>query len=256
MASLPMRIETQSRTDRGVVRELNEDRFHAAEADGIWAVADGMGGMARGDWAAAAVTDAIAAAPPAPDFDTAILHVAEAIRTANATIMQESAARGAQMGTTIVALIVRDRQFGVLWTGDSRAYILRDRTLHRLSRDHSQVQELIDGGIITPEAAATHPLRHVLTRAVGISEPVEIDLVQDRVLPGDVFFLCSDGVHGVIDESEIAHHLDDIDNPATADALVAQCIARGAPDNLTFIAVVASEPTLLLLDGAFAGNTP
>jgi serine/threonine protein phosphatase PrpC len=75
------------------------------------------------------------------------------------------------------------------------------------------------------------------------------------VLPGDIFFLCSDGVHGVIDESEIAQHLGDIDNPATADAMVAECISRGAPDNLTFIAVVASEPTLLLLDGEFANGT-
>jgi serine/threonine protein phosphatase PrpC len=250
-----MRIDSLARTDRGVVRELNEDSFHAAEANGIWAVADGMGGMARGDWAAAAVTDAIAASPEAADFDGAVLNIAEAIRAANARIIQESADRGAQMGTTVVALIVRDRQFAVLWTGDSRAYILRDRTLHRLTRDHSQVQELIDGGIITAEVAATHHLRHVLTRAVGISEPVDIDLVQDRVLPGDIFFLCSDGVHGVIDESEIAQHLGDIDNPATADAMVAECISRGAPDNLTFIAVVASEPTLLLLDGEFANGT-
>lgn len=248
MAIIALRTDTQALTDVGVVREINEDRYHAAEADGIWAVADGMGGMARGDWAAAAVIDAIAAAPATGDFDTATLAVAEAIRAANTRIIAESAARGAQMGSTIVALAIRDRQFGVLWTGDSRAYLLRGDALHRLTRDHSQVQELIDSGVITAEAAATHPLRHVLTRAVGIDEPVGIDLVSDKVLPGDVFLLCSDGLHGVIGEDEIAAYLRNVDSDDIAAAMVARCIERGAPDNVTLIAVAASEPTLLRFD--------
>lgn len=245
MPTIPLRTDSQALTDTGVVRELNEDRFHAAEADGLWAVADGMGGMARGDWAATAIIDAIAAAPVTGDFDTLLLAVAEAIRAANVRIVNESAERGAQMGSTIVALAIRDRKFGVLWTGDSRAYLLRDNELHQITRDHSQVQELIDGGIISAEEATRHPLRHVLTRAVGISEPVEIDLVSDQVLPGDVFLLCSDGLHGVVSDAEIAAYLRTIEKTDVAGAMVARCIERGAPDNVTLIAIVASEPTLL-----------
>ncbi len=242
---IPLRTETQAVSDTGLVREVNEDRFHDGSGYGIWAVADGMGGMARGDWASTAVIDAIAALPPVEDFDTAIIAVAESIRAANAVILAESTARGKQMGTTIVALVVLDRKFGVLWTGDSRVYLLRSGQLHRLTRDHSQVQELVDSGLITQDAAAMHPLRNVLTRAVGISDPVEIDLVSDTVLAGDVFLLCSDGLYGCIPDEEIADYLRRIEQDGTAASMVAKCLERGAPDNVTLVTVMASEPTLL-----------
>ncbi len=251
---IPLRTEWQALTDTGLVREHNEDRYCASEALGVWAVADGMGGLARGDWAASAVVEAITALDRVEDFDAMTAAVADAIRRANAAVLAESQARGAQMGTTVVALTVRDRRFGVIWAGDSRAYLLRNGALHQLSRDHSQVQELIDRDLLTVEGAATHPLRHVLTRAVGVADPLELDMVADTLMPGDVFLLCSDGLHGVIDEREIAAQLDGIENNDAAGAMVARCIERGAPDNVTVVTIVATEPTLLHFGSMTAGS--
>lgn len=242
---IPLRTEWHALTDTGLVRQHNEDRYLAAEGLGVWVVADGMGGMARGDWAAAAVVDAIAGLQRVEDLDAMLAAVGDAIRSANARVLTESVATGAQMGTTVVTLTVRDRRFGVVWAGDSRAYLLRDGTLHQLSRDHSQVQELIDRQLLTPQDAATHPLRHVLTRAVGVAEPLELDMVTDSVHPDDVFLLCSDGLHGVIDAPEIAAELRRIGSSDAAGTMVARCLERGAPDNVTVITVVATEPTLL-----------
>ena len=245
---IPLRTEWQAVTDTGLVREHNEDRYCASAALGVWAVADGMGGLARGDWAATAVVAAIDALSRIDDFDAMMAATAAAIRDANTHVLAESQARGTQMGTTVVALMIRNRRFGVLWAGDSRAYLLRDRQLYQLSRDHSQVQELIDRGLLTPAAAATHPLRHVLTRAVGVAEPLELDMVSDDIQPGDMFLLCSDGLHGVIDDAEITAQLETIDSRDVGGTLVARCIERGAPDNVTVVTVVASEPTLLHFD--------
>ena len=242
---IPLRTEWQAVTDTGLVREHNEDRYCAAAGLGLWAVADGMGGLARGDWAATMVVEAIDGLQRVDDFEAMLSATAAAIRAANTKIYAESQARGTQMGSTVVVLMVRDRRFALLWAGDSRAYLLRDRHLHQLSRDHSQVQELIDRGLLTPAAAATHPLRHVLTRAVGVAEPLELDTISDAIAPGDVFLLCSDGLHGVIDEAEIVAQLETIDSTEVAGAMVARCLERGAPDNVTVVTIVASEPTLL-----------
>ncbi len=251
---IPLRTEWQALTDTGKVREHNEDRYLAAEALGVWVVADGMGGLARGDWAATAVVDAIAGLTRLEDFDAMAAAVADAIRTANARVLAESVARGTQMGTTVVSLIVRDRRFAVIWAGDSRAYLLRNGHLHQVSRDHSQVQELIDRDLLTLEAAATHPLRHVLTRAVGVAEPLDLDMVSDTLLAGDVFLLCSDGLHGVIDEGEITAQLASIESSDALGAMVARVLERGAPDNVTVISVVATEPTLLHFGSIAAGS--
>ncbi len=252
---IPLRTEWQAVTDTGLVRQLNEDRYFASEAAGVWAVADGMGGHARGDWAAAAVVDGLATLAPVDDFDALLAHVADTIRSANGRIVAEAQATGAQMGSTVVALVVRDRRFGVIWAGDSRAYLLRNGALYRLSRDHSQVQELIDRDLLTIEGATTHPLRNVLTRAVGVAEPLELDMVTDVLLPDDVFMLCSDGLYGCISDQEIAAQLKRHDQDDAIGAMVAHCLERGAPDNVTAITIVATEPTLLHFGSLTAGST-
>jgi serine/threonine protein phosphatase PrpC len=138
-----------------------------------------------------------------------------------------------------------------LWAGDSRAYLLRAGRLHRLTRDHSQVQEMIDRGLIAPEAAAGHPMGHVLSRAVGVEPSVEVASVIDTAADGDVFLLCSDGLHGVLTDDEIAAVLDRAqpDVPAT---LIRHCLARGAPDNVTIVTVALDETTALIFQPADA----
>ena len=253
---IPLKTEWQALTDTGLVREVNEDRYCASDTIGLWAVADGMGGMARGDWAAATLIDALNALPRHEDADAMVSATAEAVQQANRAIVIESAARGAQMGTTVVALIIRERRFTVLWVGDSRAYLRRDGQLHQLTRDHSQVQELIDRGVLDAAAAATHPLRNVITRAVGIGEPLTIDAITDTLLPDDQFLLCSDGLHGVVADAEIDAILARHEARDATRALVDRCHALGAPDNVTLVLVTASESTLIRFGSELSRAVP
>lgn len=242
---IPLRAEGLGVTDTGLVREINEDRFLASDAAGLWAVADGMGGLSRGDRAAAAVTASLAALPNGGDLEAAVANAAAAVQAAGAAIHAEAAAHDVRMGTTLVAMLVRDRRFAVLWCGDSRAYLLRDHCLHRLTRDHSQVQQLIDAGLVQPHEAEVHPLRHVLTRAVGTEPAAQLDMVSDVLRPGDLFLLCSDGLHGLVTDAELMTALVRPDLSAAAAELVALCRTRGAPDNITLVTVLVHEPTLL-----------
>ena len=244
----PFRIESWAKTHEGRVRDHNEDSFCAMERQGLWAVADGMGGHEGGEWASAKLVEKLEAIELPEAFDAACDAVAEAIRAANRAILAEAQRRGKQMGSTIVVLLVQDQSFAVLWVGDSRAYRLRDGELEQLSRDHSQVQEMVDRGILRPEDAAGHPMGHILSRAVGVREEVEVDKVAGEVQPGDIFLLCSDGLHGYVEEREIARRLRGSPERAP-DELVELTLANGAPDNVTVVAVWASDPTLLSLPG-------
>lgn len=239
-----LRIEEDANSNVGCVRSANEDSYLASLRDQVWIVADGMGGHANGKMASNAIVDAVAAAEIPEELVPACEAVSTAIHSANALIFEEAQAAGQQMGSTVVGLVIRDRQFAILWAGDSRAYVYRDRQLHQISRDHTQVQEMIDRGLMRPEDAEGHPMGHVLARAVGVQPVLEIDAVVDEALPGDIFLLCSDGLHGVLSDEEIVALLAQNGRLATA-ALIDACIARGAPDNVSVILVSATEPTTL-----------
>ena len=247
MAFAPFRIESWGRTHEGRVRDHNEDSYCAKEPQGLWAVADGMGGHEGGEWASAKLIDKLDAIELPKEFDQARPLIAEAIRDANRVILREARERRKRMGSTIVTLLVHDRHYAVLWVGDSRAYLLRDGQLIQLSRDHSQVQEMVDRGIMRPEDAVGHPMGHILSRAVGVTEEVKVDEVTGEVQPGDVFLLCSDGLHGYVDEKEIARLLGRGTPEQASQELVELTLQNGAPDNVTVVAVWASEPTLLSL---------
>jgi serine/threonine protein phosphatase Stp1 len=245
MAVTSLRIEWYAATDLGAVRRVNEDNYFAAADRGVWAVADGMGGMARGDWASQRVIAALDAMPYQADLPVALDGVVRALHEANAAILAESEHHGARMGTTAVVLAVRDGVFTVAWVGDSRAYLLRGGHLHRLTRDHSQVQDLVDNGVIAAADAGRHPLRNVLTRAVGVQADLAVDTITDTLAGDDVVLLCSDGLHGVIGEAEMAEMLARQAPAAAAAEMIELCHARGAPDNITLVTVVAEEVTLV-----------
>ena len=247
MEFAPFRIESGARTHEGRVRDHNEDSYCAKEPQGLWAVADGMGGHEGGEWASAKLVEKLDEIELPKDFDQARELVAEAIRKANRAILVEARNRGKQMGSTIVALLVHEQEYAVVWVGDSRAYLLRDGELRQLSRDHSQVQEMVDRGIMKPEDAINHPMGHILSRAVGVRDEVQVDQVTGDVVPGDVFLLCSDGLHGYVDEKEIARLLARGSPERASEELVELTLQNGAPDNVTVIAVWASDPTLLSL---------
>ena len=246
-----IRLESAARTHEGRVRTHNEDG-HVARDEGLWAVADGMGGHEGGDWASARIVRELGRVALDSGFEAACAAAGEAILAANGQIVAEAKKRGKSMGSTVVLLVVAGKSYAVLWVGDSRAYLMRGGRLTQLSRDHSQVQEMVARGMMTAEQAEGHPMGHILSRAVGVQAEVEVDRVDGEVQPGDIFLLCSDGLHGVAGDAEIAGHLAR-EAPARAlDQLVDLTLAKGAPDNVTGIAVWAGEPTLL----SFADSKP
>ena len=243
--SAAFRIASVAATHPGLVRRVNEDRHCERTADGLWVVADGMGGHAFGDWAANAVVQALDSVAVPPDFDAAVQAVADGIHSANRRIWAEAQRRGQQMGSTVVVLLVQGDRFAALWVGDSRAYLLRDAMLVPLTRDHSQVQEMVDRGLTAPEEAVNHPRGHVLARAIGVGARIAVDVVADTVEAGDRFLLCSDGLSGQVPDSGLATIMAAPGQSVAIEALIARALAAGAPDNVTAILVWAQEITRL-----------
>ena len=241
----PLRIESWAKTHEGRVRARNEDSHVARDGDGLWAVADGMGGHEGGEWASGRIVEELEAIDTKGDFEAVCAAAAEAIRAANGSILAEARNRGKQMGSTVVALLNQGTLYAILWVGDSRAYLMRGGALAQLSRDHSQVQEMVARGLMKPEQAIGHPMGHILTRAVGVQADVEVDRLDGELQAGDIFLLCSDGLHGVVGDGEIAGHLAREAPGEALEHLVELTLAKGAPDNVTAIAIWVSEPTLL-----------
>jgi serine/threonine-protein phosphatase Stp1 len=238
--SVQFRISSVAATHLGLVRRINEDRHAERTADGLWVVADGMGGHAFGDWAAHAVVQAIESVEIPAAFDAAVQAVADGVHSANRRIWAESQRREQQMGSTVVVLLVHGDRFAALWVGDSRIYLRRADMLVPLTRDHSQVQEMVDRGLISPEEAADHPRGHVLARAVGVGARIAVDVVTDVVEPGDRYLLC-----GQVADPELGAILGLPDQSEAIEALVSRALDRGAPDNVTAILVGVQETTRL-----------
>jgi serine/threonine protein phosphatase PrpC len=221
------------------VRSENEDSLFSAAGHGVWLVADGMGGHENGAFASNAIVEAVADATGAETMDELRATVTEAVFAANRRILDKSAELGAQMGSTVVILLVRGDEFAVLWAGDSRAYVHRGGRFSALTRDHTHVEDMLQRGLLTDDEAARHPMKHVLTRGVGVEADLKLDCVTGGLRPDDLLLLCSDGLHAFVEDQEIAAILA-AKGPAACDDLIRACLERGAPDNVT-VALVAAE---------------
>ncbi|MGJ4843304.1 MULTISPECIES: PP2C family protein-serine/threonine phosphatase [unclassified Leifsonia] len=230
------------RSDVGAVRRVNEDSMIAA--DPVFAVADGMGGHARGDAASQTAVESLARTLPAGTRPTPE-EVIAAIDEANAAVRSLSSADEsgvAVAGTTLTGVVrVRvqetlDEQWMVVNIGDSRVYLWDGRALTRLSVDHSAVQELVDAGLITEAQAAVHPERNVITRALGAEDFVDTDSLLLPVTGRQTFLICSDGLTKELSDETIARILAD-GGADIADRLVDAAIAAGGRDNVTVVVV-------------------
>lgn len=228
-----------SRTHVGKVRQENEDAFISRPSKGVWVVADGMGGLSNGRFASQSIVEEIGAMQASGSLGEICAAVADAVARANAKVHAAGAAIK-QMGSTVVCLVADEHEFAVLWAGDSRAYLLRGNQLIVLTRDHTQVEDLVQRGQMSVEDAAKHPMKHVLSRAVGVNETVELDGVRERFQPGDVILLCSDGLSGVVPETDIAAILG-AKGLEACDDLIAASLDRGAPDNVTVTLVAPGQ---------------
>ena len=232
-----MRLECGYRTDIGRVRETNEDSGYAGEH--VWVVADGMGGHAAGDVASALVVEQVAT------LDTlasrTVADVVRAVEAANHAILAYGSAnptsRGLGSTVTGVADIVVDGgpRWAVFNVGDSRVYHLAEGTLRQVTVDHSEVDELVRDGVLTPEQARVHPGRHVITRSLGSRGMPEVDVWLRPQRPGERFLLCSDGLNGEITDDEIARLASEGDPEQAAGRLVDAALAAGGHDNVTVL---------------------
>ena len=234
-----MRFECASRTNVGLKRKINEDSLFVDSERGLWAVADGMGGHDAGEVASATVVEALRNLPRVENLDELASAATDALAGANRQLIDLARSSGSQqsIGTTVVGIAIADGDFRCFWMGDSRAYRFRDGYLSRISRDHSLVQKLIDAGMLSPEDAEHHENANVVTRAVGVSEQVEVDVVSGDAVPGDQFLLASDGLTRVVEDDEIASELQSSSPDQAADKLIELVLSRGAPDNVTIVIV-------------------
>lgn len=225
-------------THPGAVRPRNEDNLVDRPDLGLWAVADGAGGHGSGDVASTAIAESLGSIPPGLSAAEMLAQVRLRLTAVHAELQARAVARGqgGVIASTIVVLLVRGTHFAALWAGDSRIYLLRGGQLHRITHDHSLVQEMVDAGTLSAEQAERHPQANVITRAVGAEGPLELDKVADRLHPGDRFMLCSDGVFKELAEAEIAAHLA---RGAEAGELVERAVAAGGRDNVTVVVVQA-----------------
>jgi len=232
-----MRFDCASRTNVGLKRSINEDSILVETNRGLWAVADGMGGHEAGEIASTMVTDALRCLPPNADIDELAGQAVEAVRQVNRELIDLARSSDSKrtIGTTIVGLAIVDGTFRCFWMGDSRVYLLRDGEIGRLTHDHSLVQNLVDAGMLSPDEAETHENANLITRAVGVAEDCEVDIVSGEVRPGDQFVLASDGLTRVVRDQELAEELQRGSPDEVADRLIDTVLARGAPDNVSLI---------------------
>lgn len=237
----PFRFRSIASTHPGMVRKLNEDACLDRPEVGLWAVADGMGGHDAGDLASETVIQSLAGVSA---FDSAFAFrrgVRMALLAANEELRRKADEQmSGVIGSTVVTLIAHGGHYACMWAGDSRAYLLRDDRLERVTRDHSLVQEMISAGAIEESQIRFHPRANVVTRAVGADTRLDLDGVYGRIQPGDRFLLCSDGVGAVLTDGELEAHMRGSALQDAAGSLLRNCLARGAPDNVTLLLVEAA----------------
>jgi serine/threonine-protein phosphatase Stp1 len=230
-------FECISRTHVGLRRKVNEDSVMVRTDHGMWAVADGMGGHEAGDVASQKVAEALASLPDGRDLDDVTDTAVSALDDVNAELIRlaRSDHRPRTIGSTVVGLAIREGQYRCFWAGDSRAYRIRGNAIERLTRDHSLVQGLIDAGMLSREEAKDHPDANVITRAVGASENLDVEIAAGDAQPGDQFLLASDGLTRLVEDDELASIISSWPAGEAADTLIDAVLARGAPDNVSLI---------------------
>ena len=248
-------FETSARSAIGLVRQGNEDSGFVSPQ--LIAVADGMGGHAAGEVAsriAVEVLQSLTSALISTEIDEdsvedLLMHSLHSIDSEISVVTDEDLDKRG-MGTTLTALLIRDKYISLLHVGDSRCYRLRGNTLEQLSNDHTVIQELLDQGAISPAEAVEHPQRSMLTQALRGDGDVTPVLQMYEIKKGDRYLLCSDGLSGVLTEKEIKIGLKKSNKDEAVKFLVDATYVNGAPDNVTvLIADISDEaktkPTLI-----------
>lgn len=236
-------FETGQHTDVGCRRSVNEDSFLSRPDWGLWVVSDGMGGHAAGDFASQTIVEELNSIGVTASPEDLQARFFERITRANGTIYAHAASlqRGA-IGATLVALLVHGEDYACIWSGDSRIYLLRRGELVQQTQDHTELKMLLDSGAITPEEAQNWPRKNVITRAIGVTDTPQCDVVSGKLVLDDVFILCSDGLTEHLEDAEIAQFAGTLPPKEACDAMIQLTLERGAKDNVTVIAMRCLPP--------------
>jgi len=251
--------EAHGKTDVGRKRQHNEDAMLVDPALGLYIVADGMGGHAAGEVASARSVEVVRqhlatnrsilkdlekdANQAARAAAASLVEVAVQRACADIYKLATSDASKRGMGTTFVCLAIAGSKGVIGHVGDSRVYLVRNGQCHRLTEDHTLISAQLKAGTITKDQAATSQYRNVITRAVGIQESVQVDTLIVDCLPGDVFMLCSDGLHGYLSDDEVASLTATTRVSELPERFVALANERGGKDNITVVVVsCAGDP--------------
>lgn len=238
-------MKISAKTDVGMLRSSNQDTYAAGElpSGGVWAVVcDGMGGHNGGNVASAMASERIS--------DGIRTNFREGMGVSSVKNMLESATVSANidiferaqsdeelagMGTTAVAAVLYDGKCVIAYVGDSRCYLIRNNKVTQVTTDHSLVQELLDAGLITADEAKTHPMKNMITRALGLEDDVTVDFVDGETEKGDMLLLCSDGLSNHISEAEILECIADGQIDSFAQRLIDVANKNGGSDNITAV---------------------
>ncbi|MEQ8234059.1 MAG: protein phosphatase 2C domain-containing protein [Gammaproteobacteria bacterium] len=240
MSESPFTWKSAVISDVGKVRRLNEDSALDRGTDGLWVVADGMGGHAAGDLASQLIVNSLGKVAPGSELADFVERVEDAVTAVNDRLFEVANAHNQTSGSTVVVLLAHGRHAVALWAGDSRLYRLRDGALSRLTTDHTQVELYIERGLLDRADADGHPSGNMVTRAVGVSDALRLELDMFELADGDRFLLCSDGLDKHVTDSELPPLLGDGEPAEVARALVDLTLARGAVDNVTVCVVEVS----------------
>jgi serine/threonine protein phosphatase PrpC len=224
-------------SDAGLVRAANEDAFLDLVHEGLWIVADGMGGYTLGELASSTVVDSCRSVEAPSSLAQYSDLVSQRLGGANQFLREEAVRRDVQtIGSTVVALMLAEGSFCCLWAGDSRLYRYRDDVLEQLTRDHSLLDELIRAGVV-PADTTRHPAEGIITRSVGGDSELQLASINGALRDRDVFLLCSDGLYKELEDAAIVAVVRDAPPAQTCDWLIDQALARGARDNVTVLVV-------------------
>ena len=240
-------LKTFSITDIGKRRKLNQDYVYTSELPvghlaNLFLVADGMGGHNAGDYASRYTIETIVDEISRSDDESTVFVLEKAIKRANELIRKKSEEETelSGMGTTVVAATIEDDKLCVANVGDSRLYIINDREIRQITRDHSLVEEMVRMGGLKREMARNHPDKNIITRAIGALDDVDVDFFEVRLNKGDTILMCSDGLSNMIEDEEIRMIMQgQRDIVEKAESLVKAANNNGGKDN---IAVVLVEP--------------
>jgi protein phosphatase len=252
-------IEAYGRTDVGRRRKINEDSFLVSPETSLFAVCDGMGGHNAGEVASRMAIETISAFIQRSAVEKEITwpwgldatlsfdanRLKTAIRLANARVFQAADNREelTGMGTTVVTALVSGDLMTIGSAGDSRCYLVRDGSLRQLTRDDSWVSAALGEGILNSDDVEHHPLRNVITKAVGARDAIDLDVIERDLRPGDLVMLCSDGLHGMVNDQEIERIV--LGSPSSLEETSARLVdaanEAGGRDNVTVVLLRRTE---------------